>query len=369
MGLPSINDLKLWVGTLFTKDDWDFNFSQLVSWLADGTSDLVINSLKATNGIDLDGARISNVGTATSGSDAISLDQANSLLNRSSYYYPFSVASGKVDTSTGKANYITKNSDTEIVIEAGNTNPDLVCIMSDGTIESVTSDVTLTVPGADGTYYIIKEKGSAIALTGGSAKVTISPIAPTSPSIGDYWLDNSVVPFIGRKSDGGWINAGTIQPFCYLGYVKVSSGVATVYTPNYNDNCFDFNSCSNGWVLIDEEVNNSTSIGTTTAAISNWLPNDGSYYECIFRYYITTSDTNNSYYKVRDNASQIVFLEDMADSPGNGNLTGNGGQFKVFAKSTTTLNCEISGHAFHNTTLRLLAYRKINEEQIEYGGN
>jgi hypothetical protein len=25
MAVPSITDLKMWVGTLFTKDDWDFN--------------------------------------------------------------------------------------------------------------------------------------------------------------------------------------------------------------------------------------------------------------------------------------------------------------------------------------------------------
>ena len=364
MGLPSKNDLKFWQGVLFNKDDWDFNFSQIVSWLADGTSDLVINSLKATNGIDLDGARISNVGEAQSGSDAISLDQANTILNRSSYYYPFSVASGKVDTSTGKANYITKNSDTEIVIEAGNTNPDLVCIMSDGTIESVTSDVTLTVPGSDGTYYIIKEKGSSIALTGGSAKVTISPVAPTSPSIGDYWLNNSVVPFVGRKSDGGWLNAGTIQPFCLLGYVTVSSGAATVFTPNYNDNYFDFNSSGSGWVAVDQEVNNATSVSTSAASISSYIPNDGSYYECLFRYYISTSNTTNSYYKVRDNDKNIVYVEDGADAPANGNLVYEGGQVIAFVKSTTTLNVEISGHAFHSTSLRLLAYRKINTEVL-----
>ena len=29
MAVPSITALKMWVGTLFTKDDWDFNFSQI----------------------------------------------------------------------------------------------------------------------------------------------------------------------------------------------------------------------------------------------------------------------------------------------------------------------------------------------------
>ena len=80
MAIPLITNLKLWVGTLFTKDDWDFNFRQIVSWLADGNADLVVNSVKATNGLDLDGATIKNVGAAQEGSEAVNLDQALTLL-------------------------------------------------------------------------------------------------------------------------------------------------------------------------------------------------------------------------------------------------------------------------------------------------
>ena len=236
MAVPSLNGLKLWVGTLFTKDDWDYNFSQIVSWLADGTGDLVVNTVKATNGIDMDGAQISNVGAATSGSQAINLDQATTLLNRTSFYYPFSVASGKVN-SNGDSAYLQKDSDTQVTVLAGNTNPDLVCIQSDGTMESITSNTVLTIPGTDGIYHIIKEKGSAISITSGSSgKVTIAKTFPVSQSIGDYYLDNSVVPFIGYKyTASGWEKT----PFCYLGYVTVSSGTATVKTFNYNDNNFD----------------------------------------------------------------------------------------------------------------------------------
>ena len=45
MAVPVITALKMWAGTLFTKDDWDFNFSQIVSWLADGNADLVVNNI------------------------------------------------------------------------------------------------------------------------------------------------------------------------------------------------------------------------------------------------------------------------------------------------------------------------------------
>lgn len=238
MALPSINDLKMWVGTLFTKDDWDFNFSKIVSWLSDGNGDLVVNSVKTTNGLDMDGSQITNLGEATTGTQPVTLDQATTLLNRTSYYYPFSPASGKVD-SNGDAAYLQKDSDTQVTVLAGNVNPDLVCIQSDGTVESVTSDTILTVPATDGTYYIIKEKGQTITLTTGSAnQITIGKNLPSSQNTGDYFLNNSVVPFVGYKYGlSGWEET----PFCYLGYVTVSSGTATVTTFDYNNNYFDIN--------------------------------------------------------------------------------------------------------------------------------
>lgn len=256
MAVPIITALKMWAGTLFTKDDWDFNFSQIVSWLADGNADLVVNTIKTTNGINLDGAQISNLGAATTGSQAITLDQANTILNRSSYYYPFSVASGKVD-SNGDAAYIQKDSDTQITVLAGNVNPDLVCILSDGTIESVTSDTVLTVPTSNGTYHIIKEKEQAITLTAGSSgKVTVGKAYPSTPNIGDYFCDNSVTPFKGYKyTTNGW----TETPFCWLGDVTISSGVATVNQFPYNDNYYDVNKQSISMVMPDYTAGTSIS--------------------------------------------------------------------------------------------------------------
>ena len=236
MALPSISDLKLWVGTLFTKDDWDFNFTKIVSWFSDGSADLVVNSIRSTNGIDLDGSQLTNVGTATSGSSAINLDQAQTLLNRTSYYYPFSVASGRVNSS-GNSAFLQKDSDTQVTVLAGNTNPDLVIIQSDGTVESLTSNYVLTIGTSNGTYNIVKEKENSPVITTG--KVTVGKDFPSSPNAGDYFLDNSIVPFVGYKynAEGGW----TITPFCHLGYVTKSSGSATVYPLAYNNNRFDIN--------------------------------------------------------------------------------------------------------------------------------
>ena len=362
MAIPKLSDLKFWVGTLFTKDDWDFNFSQLVSWLADGDSDLVVGSIKSTNGVDLDGAQIRNVGAATEGSQAINLDQALTLLNRSSNYYPFSVASGKVD-SNGQAAYIQKDSDTQVTILAGNTNPDLVCVSSDGTIESVTSNTVLTVPVNDGKYYILKEKENAITITtGASTKLTINKKFPTSPNIGDYYLDNSSIPFIGYKyTVSGWEEVS----FCYLGFVTVSSGAATTYTPNYNDNWFDFNLKSNGWVLVNQQVGNATTTGTRLIPIADYLPDDGSYYQCLFTYNIRINTAGaNGNYIIEDADKNIQYLYDSVDTPNTGDSVREGGQFIAFAKSSTTLNYKIDSGTLQSSNLVLLAYKKMNTEEI-----
>ena len=270
MALPSISDLKLWVGTLFTKDDWDFNFTKIVSWFSDGSADLVVNSIRSTNGIDLDGSQLTNVGTATSGSSAINLDQAQTLLNRTSYYYPFSLASGRVNSS-GNSAFLQKDSDTQVTVLAGNTNPDLVVIQSDGTVESITSNYILTVETADGTYNIVKEKEGSPIITSG--EVTIGKTFPGSPNAGDYFLDNSIVPFVGYKynAEGGWVNT----PFCHLGYVTKTSGNATVYPFDYNNNRFDINIYNlTGFIEPDYDNGIIHDIGSATSATFT-APADG----------------------------------------------------------------------------------------------
>lgn len=236
MAIPSISDLKTWVGTLLTKDDWDFNFNKIVSWLSDGNSDIVVGSVRAENGLDMAGSKITNVGAATTGSDAVSYDQAQTLLNRTSYFYPYSIASGKVDAN-GLPNYLQKDSDTKVTVLAGNTNPDLVVIQSDGTVESVTTNTVVNVPTTNGTYNIVKEKGNTPVITSGV--ITVGADFPTSQNAGDYYLNNGIKPFVGYKYDAveGWIET----PFCHIGTVKVVSGVATITGLSYNDNKFDFN--------------------------------------------------------------------------------------------------------------------------------
>ena len=277
MALPSIADLKMWVGSLLTKDDWNYNFSQLVSWLADGTSDIVVNSVKATNGIDMNGAQISNIGAATSGSQAINLDQAETLLNRSSNYYPFSVASGKVDVY-GNSAYLAYES-SQIVVYGGNTNPDLVCVQSDGTIESVTSNTTLSKPAANGTYHIIKEKGQSITITASSSnKVTIGKVQPTSDTtVGDYFLNNSVIPFQGRKlTADGWEDVD----FCYIGTATVDGDDVTLKTFDYNYNRFDVNIAPESGVMLRPDYSKAIGVEYSSGdavGFNGWLGVDAKF--------------------------------------------------------------------------------------------
>lgn len=358
MAIPVITALKLWAGTLFTKDDWDFNFSQIVSWLGDGTSDLVVNTIKTTNGIDLDGANIINVGAATSGDQAVNLDQAQTLLNRSSYYYPFSVASGKVD-SNGDAAYLQKDSETQVTVLAGNVNPDLVCVSSDATIETVTSNTILTVPNSDGTYHIIKEKEQPITITAGaSGKVTVGKTFPAIPNIGDYYCDNSTVPFKGYKyTTSGW----TETPFCWLGDVTVSSGVATIKQYQYNDNRYDLNVYNAGsWVVSDSGVIfNSTSKGSYTLDLSSYLPDDNNVYEVLFNIYAGSSSNTVSklLFKTVVNSTVndfIVMAQKHGDSS-NGGYVSNAATIPVLNR---TISLEIADAAFNTMELRAIAYKK-----------
>lgn len=351
MAVPIITALKMWAGTLFTKDDWDFNFSQIVSWLADGNADLVVNTVKTTNGIDLDGAQISNLGAATTGSQAVTLDQANTLLNRTSYYYPFSVASGKVDSS-GNAAYLQKDSNTQVTVLGGNINPDLVCILSDGTIESVTSNTVLTVPGSNGTYHIIKEKEQPILITAGASnKVTVAKAYPSTPIIGDYFCDNSTVPFKGYKyTSNGWESV----EFCWLGDVTVSSGAATVTQFPYNDNYFDINIRNILWTIKASNISTTTTAGTYTLNFSNYLPNDGYNYEILFSCW--GESRANNYPRATITTYGAMILRTGVGYSGATGLQANTFIMPIPENRTLTLNIDYNMDDF---TLKACAYRRI----------
>lgn len=99
---------------------------------------------------------------------------------------PYSVASGKVDAN-GYASFITKNSDTQITVQAGGSNPNLVIAYPDGSVESVSSDIVVsslnicagTISGITHTGAVANATTSAAhGLTTGDS-VTIAGATPT----------------------------------------------------------------------------------------------------------------------------------------------------------------------------------------------
>lgn len=229
MAVPKISDLRTWDGTQFTNDDYDYNSQTIVNWLANKQADLEVNTVRAANGFDAANSKITNVAPATTGTDAVNLDQLNTISSVNNQYIPYTLASGKVNAS-GYANYLQKDSDTQLTILAGNTNPDLVVIQSDGTLETLTDDVVLTISVSNGTYTIVKEKDAAPILT--ASTVSSGVVFPSAPVNGDYFLLTSGRPYAGYKyaSVGGW---GEVT-FVSMGTVTVATGTATLSMFQYN---------------------------------------------------------------------------------------------------------------------------------------
>jgi len=134
-------------------------------------------------------------------------------------YVPYSVASGKQNTD-GHADFIQKNSNSQITILAGGSNPNLVICYPDGVTEQVSVDTVMSSGlTADNKYFMVKEKGSSIVVT--TKNITEDIKQPQSPNTGDYWLNIGIRPYKPFKYDGLiWVET----QFVKLGEVIKTSG-------------------------------------------------------------------------------------------------------------------------------------------------
>ena len=74
---------------------------------------------------------------------------------------PYSVTSGKQDAS-GYANFIQKDSDTQVTLLAGGINPNLGICYPDGSIETISSNIVINSGlSNNGSYTLLKEKGNS----------------------------------------------------------------------------------------------------------------------------------------------------------------------------------------------------------------
>lgn len=149
---------------------------------------------------------------------------------------PYSVNSGKQD-SNGYAAFIQRDSDTQITILAGGSNPDLVISYPDGTYETITSDIVISSGlSNNGNYIIVKEKGNNTPILVTGTNIITESIAPASGgNDGDYWLNIGVRPLQPtKKVSGSW----TSTQFVKLGEITKTNGViATPISYAYNGFC------------------------------------------------------------------------------------------------------------------------------------
>ncbi len=164
------------------------------------------------------------VANATEDNHAVSKSQLTSAISniRPDLTTPYAVNSGRKNVD-GYAEFIEKTDDSSIKLLAGNTNPATIMTYSDGSIESIESDLTIGSISDDGTYIVIKEKGQNPVLT--TNEITECFKAPSNPENGDLWLDIGVKPYKPYKYDG---SAWQECQFVKLGEVTKTSGTLEV---------------------------------------------------------------------------------------------------------------------------------------------
>lgn len=191
MAIPNISDYITWTGTPFINDDWDSNFQTTVNHLADGTSDLVVNTVTANNGFDAQNSKITNVADGTESSDGINYGQLLDSTSQASAFVVYAVNSATRD-SNGYANFINKVSDTEISFDL---TENIEITYPDGTRDVLSTLNNITGISTDGTYIIYYTKGGGAVAQASTFTFTEGYTFPSSPAVNDVHLDISSKAF------------------------------------------------------------------------------------------------------------------------------------------------------------------------------
>lgn len=122
------------------------------------------------------------------------------------------------------------------------------------------------------------------------------------------------------------------------------------------------------WHLVNQNVNNSTAIGTTSVNFSQYIENPvtGAKYQCLFRYFISSRNQSeeNTIYTVTDTTNNIVLLYDVVDSNAT-DLKAQGGQFTGFLSVSDIVQVKIENRALWAGTgtstegIIFLAYKRV----------
>jgi hypothetical protein len=69
MAIPSLSDLNFYIGTLLNNNDWNKNWTKLISYLTDGTGEFTYKSFTVNSASSMGGAKLTNLGTPTTSTD------------------------------------------------------------------------------------------------------------------------------------------------------------------------------------------------------------------------------------------------------------------------------------------------------------
>lgn len=242
MTVPNITDMIVWDGTPFDNDDWDANANQLINFLSDGTYDLIVNSVKANNGFDANGAKIINVGNGTDPGDAVNFSQLQNTgvpdnyitglvpsnnSTDSEHDIDFSVGTCKDSTNTStliSTVSLTKQIDANwalgtdqggfpsgLTLTADTWYHMFIISKSDGTIDyGFDSDLTASNLLSDATDFIFYRRVGSVL------------VDASSNIINGIWY---------RKSSGALSFIWNIQQLDYNANAPTSSGNVTVSSP------------------------------------------------------------------------------------------------------------------------------------------
>lgn len=136
----------------------------------------------------------------------------------------FAVNNAKVD-SNGYANFSQKDSNTQITVLAGGSNPNLALTAYDGTSVTLTSDVVKSGLSTDGTFIMIYNLETASVDVISSSILTEGYASPSGGSDGDYYVrKNPLITY--KKVSGTW----TAYKFVKLNQFTRSGGVIGTIT-------------------------------------------------------------------------------------------------------------------------------------------
>lgn len=120
------------------------------------------------------------------------------------------------------------------------------------------------------------------------------------------------------------------------------------------------------WQMIKSaniSLSTSTSVGTYDIDLSTILPDNEHNYECIFRYYLSRTDVNNStaFYNIFTNTSETKrwLRETVQGAESSSDTVSSGGQFTAIIGTERIIRINISGKDLTEQTLELVAYKRL----------